>query len=136
MRIRSILAAAAAPAALAAVLLGTAAAPAAHAATLTSASVSASQPGGNGVQGKFTGNGAKTYDDGWYFGNVKYNETQHPKFDTVSGTFLSGLPAWATPGQSYDVQWQSDFGTGQVGNLHFTINLDGSGFTGQATYTS
>jgi hypothetical protein len=152
MRIRTILAAAAAPAALAAGLLGTVAAPAAHAAVLTSASASAPATS-NGQQGLLTGKNALVYQDA-QFGWVKVNETQHPKFDTVSATFVTDAtgktPRVSTtfsPNYSSTVGWNSDFGTtyantpstdtsihpGQ-GTLTYTINSDGTGYTGQVTY--
>jgi hypothetical protein len=153
MRTRTILAAAAAPAALAAILLGTAGqATPAHAAALT-ASVGTAGPG-NGQAGHITGKNALVYDDG-VFGWVKVNETQHPNFDTISATFVtdqSGKTSRTDPGmagQTGSVPWDSDFaatyanpnGTGTPGSIHpgqgtmtYTVNADGSGYTGQATY--
>ena len=136
MRIRTILAAAAAPAALAAALLGTtgttAAHAATHAATLTAAT-STSQPG-NGMTGKGTGKNAFTYTDD--FGPMRYNETQHPAFDTVSGTFTAGQTM--TPGTTGSTPWISDFTSGphagQLGTMVYTVNASGTGFDGQATY--
>ena len=137
MRIRTILAAAAAPAAIAAALLGTAA-PAAHAATLTA---SVGSPASNGQAGQMTGNRAAVYTDG-VFGPVQCNETQHPKFDTVSCKFTAGQ--LQTPGTTGTVGWNTDFTTTNegvtlpshvnTGVLAYTVNADGSGYTGQATY--
>jgi hypothetical protein len=130
MRIRTIIAAIAAPAALAAVLLGTAVAPAAHAATATAG------PGSNGTTNNtLTGNKSpdQTYVDG-VFGKVKVNETQHPAFDTVSAKFVDGQTM--TPNTTGQVGWNSDFGShaGVTGTLTYTINATGTGYTGQATY--
>ena len=135
MRIRTILAAAAAPAALAAALLGTAVAPAAHASALTAG------PGNGTVSASntLTGNksDAQSYNDP-VFGPVKVNETQHPAFDTVSAKFTGGQTM--TPNQPGQVGWNSDFGSAalrghtQTGLLTYTINADGTGYTGQVTY--
>jgi hypothetical protein len=146
MRIRTIIAAAAAPAALAGVLLGTvgqAAAPAAAQAAVLTASVSST--GTNGQVGHITGKNAITYQDA-VFGLVQVNETQHPNFDTISAKFVGGQTAASLgmqPGQTGTVGWNSDFGTNQsspasvhllTGTLTYTINADGLGYTGQATY--
>ena len=132
MRIRTIIAAAAAPAALTAALLGTTMAPAAHAATVTAAGPGAS----NSVQVKTTGKNAFTYTDAM-FGPVKVNETSHPNFDTVGATFTGGQTM--TPGQTGTVEWYSDFGSagphaGQYGTLTWTVNADGTGYDGIVTY--
>jgi hypothetical protein len=136
MRTRTILAAAAAPAALAAALLG------------ASPAFASTGPAGNGqTGGHLTGNKAAVYNDS-YFGPVSCNETQHPQFDTVSCHFTGGQTM--SPGQPGTVGWNSDFGpaaapNGASGNgttsvhpltgtLTYTINADGTGYTGQATY--
>ena len=144
MRIRTIIAAAATPAALAGVLLGTvgqAAAPAAAQAAVLTASVSST--GTNGQVGHITGKNAITYQDA-VFGLVQVNETQHPQFDTISAKFIGHTAADLnmTPGQTGTVGWNSDFGgsTGTTtihlvtGTLTYTINADGTGYTGPSTY--
>jgi hypothetical protein len=136
MRIRNILFAAAAPAAIAGVLLTTGGA--AHAATVTAG------PGtSNGQVGHITGKNAITYPDA-VFGQVQVNETQHPAFDTVSAKFVdaSGNPVVNPnfqPGQVIVVGWNTDFaGTTTIhpvtGTLTATINATDTGYTGQATY--
>jgi hypothetical protein len=138
MRIRNILFAAAAPAAIAGVLLTTGGA--AHAATVTAG------PGtSNGQVSHITGKNAISYDDA-VFGKVQVNETQHPNFDTVSAKFVdaSGKPVVNPnfqPGQVVVVGWNSDFGgdgttsVHQVtGTLTATINATDTGYDGQATY--
>jgi len=98
---------------------------------------------GNGITSNtLTGNksGAQTYQDP-VFGLVKVNETQHPQFDTVSAKFVGTQTAASLgmyPGYSSTVGWNSDFGShsGQTGTLTYTINADGTGYTGQATYNS
>jgi hypothetical protein len=150
MRIRHILTAAAVPAAVVAGLLATAGAPAAHAAQLTSASASAPATN-NGQQGQLTGKNGLTYTDG-VFGLVKINETQHPKFDTISATFIghTATDIGMTPGDTSTLPWNSDFthnyatpsgaqlpgsiGDRVDGTLTYTINADGTGYTGQITY--
>jgi hypothetical protein len=131
-------------------LLATAGAPAAHAAQLTSASASAPATS-NGQQGQLTGKNGLTYNDA-VFGQVKINETQHPKFDTISATFIGHTAAdigkWA--GETDTLPWNSDFThnyatpsgaqlPGSIdqrvdGTLTYTINADGTGYTGQITY--
>ena len=139
MRIRTILAAAAAPAALAAALLGTTGTTAAHAATHAPASSTTivQQPTGNGKGNQGNGVIAKqtfSYTDD--FGPMRYNETQHPAFDTVSGTFTGGQTM--TPGTIGSTAWISDFTSGphagQLGTMVYTVNASGTGFDGQATY--
>jgi hypothetical protein len=159
MRIRTILAAAAAPAALAAVVLGT-----------TGTAFASTGPSGssNGQQGHATGNQAFTYQDP-VFGGVQCNENQHPTFTNVTCKFVGGVPsntgqqqtvtsnaANFTPGQTGQVQWVNDFGgntiigynptTGQPypstnGTLTYTITGNATtgqatGYTGQVIYTS
>jgi hypothetical protein len=91
----------------------------------------------NGVQGhQMTGNKADSYPDP-VFGPVQCNETQHPAFDTVSCKSTSGLPLTnVTPGQTGQIGWNSDFAgsTHPTGTLTYTVNADGTGYTGQATY--
>jgi hypothetical protein len=126
MRIITIIKVAAAPAIIAGGLLATMAAPAAHAATLTAG-------GSNSISAHLTGKGAATYPDA-VFGNVKVNETSHAKFDTVGATFIDGQTM--TPGQTGSVGWNSDFANSghQTGVLTWTVNADGTGYSGQATY--
>jgi hypothetical protein len=157
MRIRTILAAAAAPAALAAVLLGT-----------TGTAFASTGPSGstNGQQGHLTGNQSLTYQDP-AFGGVQCNENQHPTFTNVTCKFVNGVlgsnspsvtsnAASFTPGQTGQVSWVNDFGgnsiigtnpaTGQPypstnGTLTYTITGNATtgqatGYTGQVIYTS
>ena len=157
MRIRTILAAAAAPAALAAVLLGT-----------TGTAFASTGPSGstNGQQGHLTGNQSLTYQDP-AFGGVQCNENQHPTFTNVTCKFVNGVlgsnspsvtsnAASFTPGQTGQVSWVNDFGgnsiigtnpaTGQPypstnGTLTYTITGNATtgqatGYTGQVTYAN
>ena len=143
MRIRTILAAAAAPAALAAVLLGT-----------TGTAFASTGPGTNGQAGHMTGNQAISYTDP-VFGGVQCNEVQHPAFDNVTCKFTGNNPQF-TVGQTGQVGWNSDFSangatTGpqngsttlpshsQQGTLSYTITGNATtgqatGYTGQVTY--
>lgn len=70
------------------------------------------------------------------FGPVQCNETQHPTFDTASCKFTAGQTM--TPNQTGSVGWNSDFGAtsthASAGTLTYTINPDGTGYTGQAAY--
>jgi hypothetical protein len=147
MRIRTILAAAAAPAALATILLGTSGT--AFASTGTAS---------NGQAGHMTGNQAISYQDP-VFGGVQCNENQHPAFDNVTCKFISdptkGLISNAqnfTVGQTGQVGWVSDFSANpstpgpntpssirsNQGTLTYTITgpVGGpaTGYTGQVTY--
>lgn len=126
MRIRTVLAAAAVPAALAASLLATA-----------GAASASTGPAGNGQTSHMTGNKATSYTDP-YFGDVQCNETSHPAFDTVSCKSVTGLPlASVTPGQAGSVGWNSDFAGNTrpgTGSLAFTVSLDGMSYSGHATY--
>jgi hypothetical protein len=157
MRIRTIIAAAAAPAALAVVVLGT-----------TGTAFASTGPSGstNGQQGHLTGNQSLTYQDPT-FGGVQCNENQHPTFTNVTCKFVNGVPgsnspsvtsnaASFTPGQTGHVPWVNDFGgnsiigtnpaTGQPypstnGTLTYTITGNATtgqatGYTGQVVYTS
>jgi hypothetical protein len=89
--------------------------------------------------GQLTGKSAAQYTD-YVFGQVQVNETQHPKFDTVSAKFIdhTAFELGMTPGQTGTVGWNSDFGAGSIhpatGTLTYTINADGTGYTGQVTY--
>jgi hypothetical protein len=105
---------------------------------LTSGTAFASTgPAGNGQTGHLTGKSAVSYTDPW-FGPVRCNETQHPTFDTVSCQSTTGAPVTnASPGQviSFPGQWNSDFAGGPAGgSITVTVNADGMGYTGQATY--
>jgi hypothetical protein len=100
-----------------------------------------------------TGKNGLTYNDA-VFGQVKINETQHPKFDTISATFIghTATDINMVPGQTGTLPWNSDFTAnyatpsgaqlpgsigGRVdGTLTYTINADGTGYTGQITYSS
>ena len=156
MRIRTILAAAAAPAALAAVLLGT-----------TGTAFASTGPSGstNGQQGHLTGNQSLTYQDP-AFGGVQCNENQHPTFTNVTCKFVNGVPgsnsssvtsnaANFTPGQGGVQPWVNDFGGNSIigtlangqpipdtnGTLTYTITGNATtgqatGYTGQVIYTS
>jgi hypothetical protein len=150
MRIRTILAAAAAPAALAAVVLGTTGTAFASTGTAT-----------NGQAGHITGNQATSYNDP-YFGGVQCNEVQHPAFDNVTCKFVSGPTGsgWTVNAQNLQtgatgtVQWNSDFGTAALvpngiqqfashtnpGTLTWTATGPAggaaTGYTGQVTYTN
>ena len=147
MRTRTILVAAAAPAALAAALLGA-----------SPAFASSGPAPSNGGAGHLTGNAAISYQDP-YFGGVQCNENQHPQFDNVTCKFVTnatlGLTSWAgnfTVGKTDQVGWISDFGGNgtapangvapvhhQQGTLTYTITGDATtgqvtGYTGQVTY--
>ena len=100
----------------------------------TTASAMASTGPSNGQSGQQTGhNNAAKYADP-VFGPVQCNETQHPQFDTVSCKFTAGQ--LLTAGSTGTVGWNSDFTSSghTTGVLTYTINPDGSGYTGQATY--
>lgn len=112
------------------------------AAALAVPAVSAASTGitSNGQTGQQTGhNGAAVYNDP-VFGWVQCNETQHPQFDTVSCKFTAGQIQ--TPGATATVGWNSDWlgssgllpNHSKTGVLTYTINPDGAGYTGQATY--
>ena len=89
----------------------------------------------NGQAGQLTGQHAATYNDA-VFGPVRCNETQHPKFDTVSCQSTSGLPlTGVTAGQVGSVGWLSDF-NGTFGTLSFTVSADGLSYTAHAAYGS
>jgi hypothetical protein len=98
----------------------------AHAAELTAG-------GSNSISAHQTGKDAAVYTDP-VFGGVRCNETSHPKFDTVGCTFTAGQVM--TPGQTGSVGWNSDFANSghQTGVLTYTINADGTGYSGQAAY--
>ena len=96
---------------------------------------SASTGPSNGQAGQLTGQHAATYNDA-VFGPVRCNETQHPKFDTVSCQSTSGLPlTGVTAGQVGSVGWLSDF-NGTFGTLSFTVSADGLSYTAHAAYGS
>jgi hypothetical protein len=84
----------------------------------------------NGITTKLTGNTSADYADP-VFGSTSCNETQHPKFDTVSCTL--GTPNLALAGTSSTVGWLSDF-NGTYGSFTYTFSADGSTYTGKATY--
>ena len=86
----------------------------------------------NGVTDKLTGNGAAQYYDPYFRTDVTCNETQHRKFDTVSCTFADAKPELA--GQTLTNRWFSDFVGGGFGSITLTVNLDGTGYSGKATY--
>jgi hypothetical protein len=84
----------------------------------------------NGVTTRLTGNTSADYADA-VFGNTSCNETQHPKFDTVSCTL--GTPNLSQAGTSATVGWLSDF-NGTYGTFSYTFSADGSTYYGKATY--
>jgi hypothetical protein len=91
----------------------------------------AATPGtSNGVTAKLVGQGAASYTDA-VFGDVTCNETQHPKFDTVSCRIANPNPSLA--GTSGTVGWLSDF-NGTFGTLTYSVSADGMHYTGKATY--
>jgi hypothetical protein len=135
------LAAAAAPAALAAVLLGS-----------TGTAFASTAPASNGQAGHMTGNQATSYIDP-YFGTVQCNENQHPAFDNVTCKFIGAPAQNFTVGQTGQVGWNSDFSANAAtqgpnpnnsihsnqGTLTYTITGNATtgqvtGYTGQATY--
>jgi hypothetical protein len=92
----------------------------------------AGTPGSNnGQTSKMTGKAAASYSDA-VFGDVTCNETQHPKFDTVSCAFAS--PRLDIAGQAGTVGWYSDFNNSKLSTMTYAVNIDGSGYTGQANY--
>ena len=134
------LVATAAPAALAAVLLGS-----------TGTAFASTGPGTNGQAGHMTGNAAISYPDP-YFGGVQCNEVQHPQFDNVTCKFTGNNPQF-TVGQTGQVGWNSDFSANPAtpgpnpnnsihsnqGTLSYTITGNSTtgqvtGYTGQVTY--
>lgn len=86
----------------------------------------------NGVTQKMTGKAAASYSDA-VFGDTTCNETQHPKFDTVSCTLSSANVGLA--GTSGTVGWYSDFDNSKLGTFAYTVSADGLSYYGQATYT-
>jgi len=99
---------------------------------LPAVSVSAGTPGSdNGVSGKKTGkSGAARYTDS-VFGETVCNETQHPKFDTVSCNLLTANTGLA--GTSGSVGWSSDF-DGHYGTFYYTVSDDGLHYSGTVNY--
>ena len=92
----------------------------------------AAPPGSdNRMTDKLTGNGAISYNDGYFHTYDTCNETQHRKFDTVSCRFEVARPELA--GLSGTVGWFSDF-DGKIGTITYTIDADGGGYSGKATY--
>lgn len=85
----------------------------------------------NGVTARLTGTNNTTYNDG-IFGSVTCNETQHRKFDTVECQ-INGTPRTDLAGRTITNLWFSDF-DGTPGSITFTMNLDGTGYSGKATY--
>jgi hypothetical protein len=99
---------------------------------LAAPAMASSGPNGNGQTALLTGRDAAVYTDG-VFGPVKCNETQHPKFDTVECQFTAGQVF--TPGLTGTGSWSSDFGDrANIGVITFTVNQDGTGYSGHATY--
>jgi hypothetical protein len=84
----------------------------------------------NGVTAKLVGQGAAKYTD-VFFGDTTCNETQHPKFDTVSCRFST--PNLALAGTSGAIGWDSDF-NGTYGTFTYTVSADGTSYSGKATY--
>ena len=92
----------------------------------------AGSPGSdNGVTARLTGNANTTYNDG-IFGSVTCNETQHRKFDTVQCQ-INGAPRLDLAGHTITSAWYSDFDS-TLGSITFTVNADGTGYSGKATY--
>jgi len=87
---------------------------------------------GNGVTDRLTGNGAAKYDDAVFGPNTTCNETQHPKFDTVSCRLAA--PNLALAGTTGTVSWFSDFDHSIIGTFTYTVSGDGRTYTGKATY--
>lgn len=117
-----------------AALLGTPIAALTIAAGVAGPAMASTGPATNGQTAQQTGhNNAAKYIDP-VFGQVQCNETQHPQFDTVSCKFMAGQTQ--APGAIGSVGWNSDFQNSghTTGVLNYTINLDGTGYTGQATY--
>jgi Flp pilus assembly protein CpaB len=139
MRIRIILAAAAAPAALAAILLGTTGT--AFASTTPHAPASSTsivQQANNGAKTSNAVIAKATFSYPDAFGQMNYTETEHPQSDSVTGTFAGGQTAASLgmqPGRTSQIGWVSDFNSSlPQGTLTYTINAAGTGFTGTATY--
>ena len=86
---------------------------------------------GNGVTDKLTGKNAASYTDA-VFGPVTCNETQHPKFDTVSCSIADPNPALA--GTSGTNGWISDFNGTSLGTITYSVSADGTSYSGKATY--
>jgi hypothetical protein len=84
----------------------------------------------NGQTAKLVGQGAASYADP-IFGDVTCNETQHPKFDTVSCRIANPNPALA--GTSSTNAWLSDF-NGALGTITYSVSADGTSYSGKATY--
>ncbi len=122
--------------------LGAAALLAGTVAMAAPAMASAGPSGSNAQQGQLTGKGAISYPDGYFGTTDQCNETQHPAFDTVSCKFIDGTSRPDLAGVSGTVGWNSDWlgnpallpSHSNVGVLTYTINADGTGYTGQATY--
>ena len=71
-----------------------------------------------------------------FFGDVTCNETQSSTFDTIACTFAGGHRRARLLVETGTVGWNSDFvatRTGQ-GTLTYTVNADGTGYTGQVIY--
>jgi len=101
------------------------------AAFVISPAIAGSPGSDNGVTARLTGKTSTTYNDG-FFGSVTCNETQHPKFDTVECQ-INGAPRTDLAGQTITGSWFSDF-DGTWGSITFTVNADGTGYSGKATY--
>jgi hypothetical protein len=143
MRIRTILAAAAAPLAIGGVLLASAGAASAS----TGPVPGTTTPNGNSTITQMNGKNGIDYADA-VFGPVHVDEVHHaakngqPDFDSVTVRSTTGLPLTNVgPGQVGDVGWNSDFHYSlgapfdvNTGNLHYTVSLDGMSYTGIATY--
>lgn len=83
----------------------------------------------NGVTARLTGNTSASYHDP-VFGDVTCNETQHPKFDTVSCQIANPNPALAG---THTGAWISDF-NGTWGTITYTVTDQGNHYVGKATY--
>jgi phage-related minor tail protein len=86
----------------------------------------------NGQTTKKTGNNAVTFID-YVFdqGQTTCNETQHPKFDTVSCALTT--PNLALAGTSGTYGWNSDF-NGTLGVITYPFSADGASYPGHVTY--
>lgn len=84
----------------------------------------------NAVSDRMVGKTATSYSDA-YFGSTTCNETQHPKFDTVSCTLANPSSLAGTSGT---IGWYSDFNNAKLGTFTYTVSPDGLTYSGQATY--
>lgn len=100
-------------------------------ATVIASPALASTGPNNAVSQKITGKNAVSYADGYFGDSVTCNETKHSKFDTVGCQITN---PYLQPGSTGTVGWYSDFGTGQLGTLTYTVSDDGLSYSGTAAY--